>query len=170
MDGEHEIEDISVTTESGKAVSCYISANDENEYIMTDDESAWVFWFVMPDEPVFVRVYRTRDETEPERDEEPEFEGTSFVLPKDIRAIGESAFEGDKNIVTVDIPESCESIGENAFRGCSNLWQVRIPGNCQIDEGAFDGCGSVYIFGAFASPAYYYCLAHENCGFITVEP
>ena len=165
---EYEIDSVDISTESGKGIPCYMYKDDEGEYIYVEDEddSAWIYWFVMPDEPVYIRVTRTRGEEEPEPEPEPRFEGATFTLPAGLREIGESAFEGDRSIFIVDIPEDCRYIGKWAFRGCSNLWKVRIPEECGIGEDAFEGCGSVYVFGKFGSPAYDYCLEHLNCGFI----
>jgi hypothetical protein len=35
-----------------------------------------------------------------------------------------------------------------------------------IGEGAFDACGTVFIFAPYPSAAYDYCKTHENCVFV----
>ena len=37
---------------------------------------------------------------------------------------------------------------------------------CAIEEGAFDGCGSVNVHSAADSPAAEYCRTHTNCTLI----
>lgn len=51
----------------------------------------------------------------------------TLYLPKDITAIGKSAFEGIGNIQELEIPETVKKIGEAAFRSCSALQIVNIP-------------------------------------------
>ena len=55
-----------------------------------------------------------------------------------------------------------------AFRNCPSLTQIRIPAGCAIGEGAFDGCGTVYVFAPADSPAQTFCEdpANPNCIFI----
>ena len=90
-----------------------------------------------------------------------------FTLPAMIRTIEDGAFEGiDAEIVY--IPDGCTSIGQGAFRNCPSLTQIRIPAGCAIGEGAFDGCGTVYVFAPADSPAQTFCEdpANPNCIFI----
>ena len=49
-----------------------------------------------------------------------------LVLPRNLRQIGESAFEGCYGIASVNIPASLETIGANAFNKCSSLEKVNI--------------------------------------------
>ena len=133
---------------------------------VVEDGVAWVYWFEMPDEPVFIRVTRTRGEGESEPEPDPEFEGGGLELPAGILEIEESAFEGDRSIFVVDIPAGCRRIGKWAFRNCTSLWKIRIPNGCEVDDEAFEGCGSVYLFGPPLGTAYYYCLEHDGCGFV----
>ena len=96
---------------------------------------------------------------------------TLFDIPNGVVEIGDFAFFGSKNLVSVTIPESVTKIGEwafalgglkianvpnkvktigdYAFDGCENLEQVYIPaGVTYIGENAFDCCRnlqSVYV-------------------------
>ncbi|MCR5843721.1 MAG: leucine-rich repeat domain-containing protein [Oscillospiraceae bacterium] len=91
-----------------------------------------------------------------------------FTLPAAIRTIEESAFEGAAMTV-VDIPDGCESIGANAFKDCANLTQIHIPAGCAIGDGAFFGCGTVYIFAPAGSPAESFCAAPANANCVFCE-
>lgn len=61
-----------------------------------------------------------------------------------VRYIGESAFNGCKDIVFLTIPNSVVYIGISAFNGCSNLFSVNIPNNVtSIENYTFYGCSSL---------------------------
>ena len=96
---------------------------------------------------------------------------TLLDIPNGVVEIGDFAFFGSKNLVSVTIPESVTKIGEwafalcglkianipnkvktigdYAFEGCENLEQVYIPACVTyIGENAFDGClrlRSIYV-------------------------
>ena len=73
-----------------------------------------------------------------------------FVLPADVKTIGDSAFEGAAMSI-VSIPEGCETIGAAAFKDCHQLRQIRIPDSVRsIDESAFANCSDVAVFGSGA--------------------
>jgi len=97
----------------------------------------------------------------------PVFGTPDFTLPASIRTIGDNAFEGAA--MTIVDARSCTAIGAEAFKNCANLTQVRIPGNCTIGEGAFDGCGTVFIFAPSESAAESYCRISTNCVFIAED-
>lgn len=69
----------------------------------------------------------------------------SFVdIPDTVTAIGDSAFENNKNMMSVNIPDSVTSIGKKAFYGCSNLLGVEIPDTVEsIGVSAFEGCSNL---------------------------
>lgn len=74
----------------------------------------------------------------------------SFVdIPDTVTAIGDSAFENNKNMMSVNIPDSVTSIGKKAFYGCSNLLGIVIPDTVEsIDEKAIANCtrlGTVFL-------------------------
>lgn len=61
--------------------------------------------------------------------------GTSkeIILPSNLQAIAGKAFEGCKNVTTLEIPSTVETIGgANTFYGCTNLQEVKIPSNCEL--------------------------------------
>ena len=81
-------------------------------------------------------------------------------------SIADNTFEGNRAIISAEIPENCVRIGKQAFRNCVNLKKIRIPADCTVGEGAFDGCREVYIYTLFGSPAELYCRSHDNCIFV----
>ena len=96
----------------------------------------------------------------------PAFGTPTFTLPKNIKTIEESAFEG-LPMTIVEIPSGCESIGKWAFKGCAGLTQIRIPASVTtIDTTAFDGCVNVLVYGATGSAAETFCGTHANCTFV----
>jgi len=95
----------------------------------------------------------------------PPFGSADFALPAGVTAIAEEAFEGDTSITAVDA-HNCETIGAGAFSGCTGLRQIRLPKDCGIDETAFDGCGTVYVFAPAGGTAQAFCAAAGNCVFV----
>lgn len=70
-----------------------------------------------------------------------QFSGTSklVVLPKKLKSIGESAFEGYSRASLLDIPETVENIGKYAFR-YSTINKIKLPNIDAIGERAFYQC------------------------------
>ena len=96
----------------------------------------------------------------------PVFGPVTFTLPKKIKTVEESAFEG-LPMTIVEIPTGCTSIGKWAFRNCTGLTQIRIPASVtSIDTTAFDGCVNVLVYGEAGSAAETFCGTHANCTFI----
>ncbi|MDE5860828.1 MAG: leucine-rich repeat domain-containing protein, partial [Ruminococcus sp.] len=63
------------------------------------------------------------------------------IIPSDVTAIGESAFEDCKNLEKIEIPKSVTKIGEFAFLQCDSLRKIVIPESVTtIDGFAFDSC------------------------------
>ena len=75
----------------------------------------------------------------------PPFSG-DFVLPKETKTIGASAFAGLKVVTGVDAG-SCAYIGKDAFKGCTSLKQIRVSKICAIEDSAFDDCPLIAIYG-----------------------
>lgn len=63
------------------------------------------------------------------------------ILPKTVKSIGRSAFEGCTSLEEIELPAGLREIGTCAFKGCTNLKEVFIPGTVRtIGECAFYGC------------------------------
>ncbi len=67
-----------------------------------------------------------------------EGDGTEAAIPEGVKAIGDRAFYGKRNLKSVTFPESLEEIGESAFFSCSSLETVNFStGLRSIGEMAF---------------------------------
>lgn len=67
-----------------------------------------------------------------------------LVIPKDITAIGNFAFEGCSELTSVNIPDNIVAIYKSAFFGCTGLTSVSIPNSVTfIDNEVFYGCKSL---------------------------
>lgn len=68
-------------------------------------------------------------------------EYSELVLPTTLKSIGESAFEYNILLKSVQFPDGLEEIGARAFFFCDELEKVTIPGTVTyIEEEAFKGC------------------------------
>ncbi|MHC1787446.1 MAG: leucine-rich repeat protein [Christensenellales bacterium] len=66
------------------------------------------------------------------------------ILGHPVTAIGEGAFMGKTEILSVSLPEGLTAIGDNAFSGCTGLIAVNLPATLkEIGEFAFSGCLSL---------------------------
>ena len=52
---------------------------------------------------------------------------STVTLPNSLRAIGQSAFAGCKNLTGIALPEGLEVIKETAFRDCESLAELTLP-------------------------------------------
>lgn len=69
------------------------------------------------------------------------FTKKDITIPEGISVIGENAFQGMNNLVSVHIPEGVEIISAGAFSGCKYLQSVDIPEGVEtIDRDCFNGC------------------------------
>ncbi|MCI8325697.1 MAG: leucine-rich repeat domain-containing protein, partial [Clostridia bacterium] len=58
-----------------------------------------------------------------------------------------SAFEGCRNLTSIEIPASVTSIGSYAFWYCSSLTSIEIPASVtSIGDRAFSGCSRLTIY------------------------
>lgn len=74
---------------------------------------------------------------------------TSLTLPVGTVSIGNSAFQGCKNLVTVNIPDSIKEINKYAFQGCTSLSSVNFAEGTHLkmlDSSIFAGCTSLIEF------------------------
>ncbi|MBR1800478.1 MAG: leucine-rich repeat domain-containing protein [Bacteroidaceae bacterium] len=64
----------------------------------------------------------------------------SIVIPKSVRLIGPSAFQGSR-ILSISLPQALETIEPNTFAGCQALGKVKLPQHLQeIGSQAFKDC------------------------------
>ena len=98
----------------------------------------------------------------------PPYGTPDFTLPGAIRTVEANAFEGGVMTV-VYIPDTCTAIGARAFKDCGSLTQIRVPAGCAIGDGAFSGCGTVYVFAPAGSPAQSFCAAPANANCVFCE-
>lgn len=62
-----------------------------------------------------------------------------IILPNSIIRIGEGAFLGCKNLISLIMQQGIQSIGETAFAGCDSLKYIEIPeGVMLLPDGAFN--------------------------------
>lgn len=57
--------------------------------------------------------------------------GTKVIFP--------GVFEGQEDLVSVNIPNSIEYIGKNAFRNCTSLFNITVPDGVILGNNVFDG-------------------------------
>ena len=63
------------------------------------------------------------------------------IVPKRRKVIIESAFEDNKDLVSITVPSYITEIGDFAFSGCTGLTSTNIPSSVKkIGEEAFRGC------------------------------
>ena len=79
--------------------------------------------------------------------------------------IGESAFEGNKTIVSVTIADSVIAIGANAFNGCGKLVEITLPTYTlkTIEASAFANCISLTKINIPGSVTYIGELVFSRC-------
>ena len=64
-----------------------------------------------------------------------------FEIPEGIRAIGQLAFQGCRDLTELIVPEGVTKIGWSAFNMCSKLRVITLPASLEeIRDGAFDNC------------------------------
>ncbi len=69
---------------------------------------------------------------------------TEIIIPERVTSIGDFAFYRCSSLASVTIPEGVTSIGYQTFFYCSNLTKITIPeGVTSIDNFAFYGCSSL---------------------------
>ena len=79
-------------------------------------------------------------------------------------AIGNSAFAGCSNLVSVEFKEGIETIGNNAFENCTSLTTLSFPESLTaIGEKAFCGCSGLTTLFCSANIESYGNGAFEGC-------
>lgn len=68
----------------------------------------------------------------------------SLVVPDNITALGDFAFDSQVGLTSIYLPDSITSIGDYAFLGCTGLKSVRLPAGLQtLPISAFDGASAL---------------------------
>ena len=68
----------------------------------------------------------------------------NVIIKYGVKDIGESAFSGCTNLISVTIPESVTCIGNGVFEECDSLTSITIPGSVtSVGDSAFYGCDSL---------------------------
>lgn len=66
---------------------------------------------------------------------------TTITLPKNLRVIGDNAFNNCVNMKSISLPDGLKLIGEGAFYSCSSLEAIAIPGSVEeISKNTFEEC------------------------------
>ena len=65
----------------------------------------------------------------------------TFIIPSNVIAIGEYAFEACKSLKNITIQSSITKIGRGAFRNCKSLKNITLPDSITaVDFDTFSGC------------------------------
>jgi len=69
---------------------------------------------------------------------------TRIRINPSVTSIPDHAFQGNVDLVEVELPDSIQSIGREAFYGCSSLKRIHLcEGLRTIDDMAFAACKSL---------------------------
>ncbi len=77
-----------------------------------------------------------------------EAKGSIFLIPatyneKPVKEIADRAFNGLKNIKSIEISEGIERIGSYAFQNCTSLLTVKFPSTATLGSSVLSGCNAV---------------------------
>lgn len=62
------------------------------------------------------------------------------IIPRGVRKVGQSAFKGIADLVSMHVPEDVREIEESAFYGCENLESIVLPKSLNYLGYCFGGC------------------------------
>lgn len=126
-------------------VNADIEMEDDWEYEVQDDGTAWVILYTGSDE--VIKIPDAFGGYQVTGIGEYAFSGnmmTGITFPDSIRQIGDHAFTDCMELKKVTIPKGVEEIAESAFSGCSELSAVKFPDSItEIGESAFSDCESL---------------------------
>ena len=89
---------------------------------------------------------------------------STLLLPQNIVAVEDNAFNGCNLLRTIDLPQGVTSIGGYAFYGCSSLTSIAIPDAVtSIGYSAFYGCSSLTSITIPEGVTYLGGWAFKNC-------
>lgn len=94
----------------------------------------------------------------------PVYDTPNFTMPSRLTTIEENAFEGITALSVVDA-QTCTSIRKWAFKD-SGVTQIKLPMDCDIDEDAFSGCGTVYVYAPVGGMTQTFCDQASNLIFV----
>lgn len=78
--------------------------------------------------------------------------------------IGDAAFTGQQDILSVVFPETLKAIGDRAFFGCRGLTELRLPKSLvRIEDNAFSGCAGIKEVHADGNLSYLGSSAFYGC-------
>ena len=90
------------------------------------------------------------------------------IIPYSISCIGDSAFEGCTNLLSIDIPDTISSIGMGAFEGCTGLSSIIVPHSIKrFEERIFKDCSSLTNISIPDSVEYIGNEAFRGCSGLT---
>ena len=73
-----------------------------------------------------------------------DIENGTVIIPDNVTEIGSDAFEGRKNLTSIDIPNNVKYIQSGAFAYCTFLKTVHIPDNIShINNWTFMHCREI---------------------------
>lgn len=92
------------------------------------------------------------------------------VVPATTARIGEAAFYGCKNLVSINLPNGLTSIGRWAFLDCAGLATVTLPTSMTaIETGVFENCTNLALIEIPSSIVSIGENAFHNCNNLAIE-
>ncbi len=85
------------------------------------------------------------------------------VIPDWVTAIGEEAFLGCTDLVSINFPTSLHTIGKSAFKECTSLEKIKIEGKTTIKSYAFMSCTNLREVDLGDSVNFDYAHIFSNC-------